>query len=362
MKRGILILIFLLIPSVHALGISPAIVELDFKSDEIIEITYKVSSDYAEQRIVPFVLGDLAEYVKLDRDELFGSGIFTARINFPSSIDKPGPHTISIGVEEAPRDEGAIGTIVRVIGIVKVYVPYPGRYAEGSLKIEDGNVDEIIPLEVSVINRGKEDLNVDVNVLFLDGLGERKGSLDFEPFFLISGQEKIFRGEFDTMGFKAGNYMAEAYINYGEELMINKSFRIGSLFVNITNFTTELPKGGIQRFAVNIESLWNDNLEEVYADVNISNDFESIVFRTPSEDLSAWGKKNLIGFIDTTQLTGDYKTEVVLSYLGEQNSVYGTLKIKEFNLTYAIIAGVIVILVIIIGIWLYRKRFKSGKR
>jgi len=358
----LLLFLFFFVNNSSALGISPAVVNLDFKPGEKIEIDYKVSSDFSDQRIIVFTKGDLAEHVKLSTNELTGSGMFRATITLPDSIDKPGPHTISIGVEEAPNEGGAIGTLVRVIGVVKVFVPYPGKYAEAELKIGDGNIDENIPFEVYVVNRGREDINVDVNLLFIDGLGERVGTMQFPSHLMASGQEKTFKGTLNTEGYKPGNYMAEAYINYGDELMTNKSFRIGSLFVNITNFTTELKKEGIQRFSIDIESMWNENIKEVFADVNISNEFESITFRTPSEELNAWNRKTLVGFLDTSTLEGEYKTEITLNYLGEQTVTYGTFRIKEFNLIYLMIGIIIVLIGVIVFFVRNRKAFNPRKK
>lgn len=359
----IVVLFILLAKEAYALGISPAIVELDFNPGEKVEIDYIVTADNIQQ-IRTFVKGDLAEYVKLSKDELTGSGSFKALISLPPTLGKPGKHTISIGVEEVPGREGAIGAVVRVIAVANVFMPYPGKYAEATLNIPDGNVGESIPVEVSVINRGSEGLNVGVNVFIFDGNRNQAGSVPFSPEFISSGQEKIFKEFINTAGYKPGSYMAEAKIEYGEELALNRTFRIGSLFVNISNFTQKLPKDGIQRFVINIESMWNDNIGEVFADVNISNDAESITFRTPSVKLNAWENKMLEGFLDTEELEGEYDSEIVLNYLGGQTVANGKLKVSKLSraIVIVIVAAAIILLAALYLFIRNRKKFKHKNK
>jgi len=46
---------------------------------------------------------------------------------------------------------------------------------------------------------------VDVNLLFIDGLGERVGTMQFPSHLMASGQEKTFKGTLNTEGYKPGN-------------------------------------------------------------------------------------------------------------------------------------------------------------
>src|SRR3989338_11623617 len=243
-KRELLLifLFVLLLNEVSALGISPAIGEIDFLPGGTREITYSVYTEDPAAEIEVFAGGDLLEYVILSEKKLIGGGNFKFSIKFPDNIDRPGLHKIGIGAREVSglNEDEFIGTKVEIIGVVKVNVPYPVKYVEIDLNIKDGNNDGGIPLEVSVSNKGKENLDVNAHVEFYENVGNfRKGKMVydmlFRPFFLEAGKDKSLKKGLNTTDFKAGNYIAEAVVNYGDEVRVNRTFRIGSLFVNITN-------------------------------------------------------------------------------------------------------------------------------
>lgn len=347
-----------------SLGISPAKREIAFTPGEVIELGYKVYSDNPEEIIDLFLGGDLEQYARLDKDTLTGTGSFKVFITLPDNLDSPGMHTISVGAKQRPREDQFIGTVVDIRSTIYVFAPYPGRYAEIELFVPDGNIDEQIPIEVKVINRGKEDLNVAVNVDFFNEKGEILFSMPFTPVLMGQSDEKYFRKFLDTSGYLPGNYLADAEAVYGtseDKSSANRSFRIGSLFVNITNFTESLPRKGIQKFIINIENKWNGEIREVYADVNLTNGVENITFRTPSTDLSPWNNGALTGFLDTDELEGEYTTYIVLSYAGQQTIASGKLVIEEFNLIMLVIIGIIALAIIAYLAYRLRKKFKNRK-
>jgi hypothetical protein len=168
--------------------------------------------------------------------------------------------------------------------------------------------------------------------------------MNFGNFELEQNGEKLFQRYLNATGLKHGAYLANAFVDYGYRQAINKTFRIGGLFVNITNFTREIQKGGWNKFYVGVESMWNDNIPEVYADINISNSTFSLTLRTPPSDLAKWEAKNLEGFVDTSGLAGEYKSEIAISYVGQKNYASGALSIIEGSGT-----GMIVIIAVVAG-------------
>ena len=359
-----------------ALGISPAILDLDFVPGGEYEITYHVISDDPSLEIEVYAGGDFAGYVTLSEKTIIGSGDFKVKIKLPYSIDKPGEHRIGIGARAKPTESQFIGTAIDISGNIKFFVPYPGRYAEVELNILNGNVNDEIPVEAHVINRGVEGLNINTDIRFFEENGRLVYDMPFTPVYLASKEDRYFRKYFNTTGYKPGNYLAEAIVDYGDIVKVNRTFRIGSLFVNITNFTEKLQQGGIQKFIINIESRWNDNLNEVYADVNISNATKSIEFRTPSARLGGWQKETLTGFLDTEGMAGQYKTEIALNYAGQKSFASGWLNIIKpgLEITYIIfgIIGIIILFAIIFIIWRIKrisiskiwinKKVSGGKR
>lgn len=349
--KGFLAAIFLILllqSASAALGIAPAIVELNFVSGGEYELNYNALSDSTS--IVDIsVTGDLAEYAELSTDTLQGGGSFKVKIKFPENVDVPGEHRLGIWLKERPPENKFIGTAINIQGAIIIRVPYPGKYVVGSLNIPDGNINEEIPVEARVINRGKDNLNVDLEIRFFTEDGKFIENMPFERVLIESAQDRYFRKFLNTSNFQPGNYIADALIQFGDEVRVNDTFKVGSLFVNVTNYTLELPSGGIQKFFMEIESRWNGNIKDVYADVNISNSTSSVRFRTPSESLSAWEKGDLAGFLDTTGFEGKYNSEITLNYDGESNSVFGELLILKNGLSLGfVLAGVILLLALIL--------------
>ncbi len=345
-----------------SLGISPAIKDITFVPNAEHEIVFYIVSDDFKKKVDIYVEGDLANYTRLSKTEATGSDSFTLYIKFPDSVERPGLHGISVGVRERAPENAFIGTVIDIISSVRVFVPYPGRYAEGSLNVPDGNVDELLPVELYVINRGRENIEFSPSIKFLNAQEDVMSIMEFEPVSLRTGEERYFRKYLITSGFKQGLYTAEAAVDYGELLLINRSFRIGSLDVQIVNFTTRLSKGGIQKFLVDINSRWNNRIDEIYAEVNVSNLSSSIVFRTPSLDLAPWSSQTLVGFLDTEFMEGEYKTEIELSYQGSNTYASGVLFVyRKTNYTFVVIGAVIVIALAFWLAWKIRKKSKKKK-
>jgi len=166
MKKGffvlgvVCLLIFNILPFVEsALGITPAIKEIDFTPGFSTSFDYKVKADLGKE-ITLYAEGELAKYVSFDTTVSNGSGNFKVDINLPNEIEKPGEHKIYIVVEEAIDEElVAIGTRIIIKGVIKVYVPYPGRYLEiSSFESNDANIGDSVYFELNIKNFGKEDV------------------------------------------------------------------------------------------------------------------------------------------------------------------------------------------------------------
>lgn len=362
-KRVIFTFIFIIIFSEYvnaALGISPAIVEINFVPREEHEIIYSAISDNPEKELDIYVSGDLAEYAKLSTDKLIGPGNFKVKLKLPDKIEKPGMHLIGVGIKEKPSETEFIGTAINIAGIIKIFVPYPWRYVEATMEINNGNIDDEIPLEIRVKNMGKENLSVNIETNFFTEDGKFVDKMDFNSVVIESAQNRYFRKFLNTTGWRAGNYFGESIIDYGGILKINDSFKIGSLFVDVINFTDKLPQGGIQKFFINIESKWNTNIENVYADVDIINSTKTVSFRTPLIELAPWERAILTGYVDTTGMNGEYNTDIVLNFMGEKNSAKGRLIIFKDGVNYTLIIwgalGILILIIVILIIIAKRKR------
>ncbi len=359
MKKLVLFLLVIVLFSNFtsaALGISPAIVEINFVPGAEHTLKFNIISDDPLQEIEVFLDGDFSEYSSLSKTELVGGDFVIVQIKLPYTANKPGFHSLTIGAKTVPSETSFLGTAIDIRVPMKIFVPYPGRYVEGQLNLPDSNVGEEIPVELHVINRGKENLFVKPDIDFLSEEGDIISSLTFKQVQINTTGERYFRKFLNTSEFKPGNYLAKAIIDYGEIIEINRTFRIGSLFVDIVNFTKELPEGGIQRYYIDIESKWNNNLGEVFADVVIFNDLENFPFRTPSVELKAWNKETLEGFLDTRDLDGEYDVNITLHYRDQTNFVTGKLLINPKSFNVLILTSLSVILLLIVIFILLRRK------
>ncbi|GEM_PF-1555350 len=360
---GIFIVFFLSAGYVTSLGISPAVYEIDFSPGEVFEIDYKVSSDSDNEKIRVFVEGDLDYIVELDKKELNPGEGFKAKLTMPDRIETSGVNRLYIGVESVPKEGGTLGTSIKIKSVVKIFAPYPGKYLEGYLEVPDGNVGDVLPIELFVINRGTERADFTPEVNFFES-GNIVGKVKFDSVSLETNQEKKFQDFLNVEGYRPGDYFAEVAIDHGKGFYFNDSFRIGSLYVKVINYTSEVKKGGIERFNVAIESNWNGVLEDVFADVNLSTQDESFFFRTPSVVLNPWETKTLTGFIDTTELEGEYDAEIVLNYDGEKTVVEGKVYIRKTNFVFLVlfISGLFILaLVVFIVAYKVKNRKKDRK-
>ncbi|MEK6908801.1 MAG: hypothetical protein AABX23_01980 [Nanoarchaeota archaeon] len=365
-KSALVLLFIFSISYVSALGISPAIKNIDFVPGQEVNITFYVL-DAVEYSTYDVGIrgGDLADYSSLNVDSVKGNGVFILTIKFPTDFDKPGTSTISVSVKERPSESSFINTVVEVGSTVKTFVPYPGYYGDLSLSIPDGNVDENIPVELHVINRGDNPLNIEsVFVDFVSGDGNAVKKIEFTPVNIPIFGERYFRKYLDTTGIVPGNYIGRARVSYeGITREVNKSFRVGSLFVNITNFTNYVLGGGIQKFYVTLENKWNSKVLGAYVDVNLTNDIYSMVFRTPSIDLEPWEEKVIESYLDTDNLEGKYNLFLNASYHGQSTFIYGSLFVgKDYSLIIYSVSAIVAIIFFIVLYFILKRLFFRNKR
>jgi len=109
-------------------GVSPGMYEIDFEP----KATYRCAFSFIFDEGIKsdtYIEGDLAKYVTISADELVGSGSVIVTMEFPEQIEIPGEHIIYIGAMQNPGSGGGVGIIGNVRGVIKVRVPYPGKYA-----------------------------------------------------------------------------------------------------------------------------------------------------------------------------------------------------------------------------------------
>ena len=364
-----------IITSISALGVSPAKQEYNFQPNLKGSIEYKAFGVSQDMELEVFVEGDLAEYVELSKTKLTGGGNFVVLLDLPEKIEVPGRHLIYIGVKEKVDPEliqGTVGTSVTIKVAIIINVPYPGRYIEASLVGENANINEPIQFELSLTSKGTEDVEVSPRIEI-----SSKDKIIETLYFtnrLIKSQENIgLKKTLETVGYNPGTYLATAVVDYGTIVLSKVDFKIGELTIEITNHTDKILLGGVKRFEIEIESGWNNNIENAYAKVDFFNESGKITeFKTSPTSLSPWEKKTIEGFFDTSDfIESTYNANITMVYYGTadmsktSNKVVSVQFIKESELNVtliAIIGAIILIIVMIIIITILIIKKKNDKK
>lgn len=354
--------------SVYALGMGPAKTEVSFVPNYEFSIDYIVIDIPSNQELEVYAKGDLEEYAKFDKTNLTGEGGFKATIKLPNTIAKPGENKLFIGVKESKSSGGGIATKIAVEALIVVIVPYPGKYAEISFSANNANVGEPINFVVGVNNLGKEDITAKTDIEIYSG-EEIIETLDLGVKDIKTQTSESFEKDVSTADYKPGPYKAIATVDYGKIAKAEREFKIGTLFFNITNWTSEVERGKINPFYIEIESLWNSQIENIYAEVNVTNLEESVdFFKTPSVSLGPWQKTVLKSYLNAEKLnTGDYKAHIELFYADKTTSKMVDIKVVESGLLGLIKSNIVLIilivaLVVLIIYFFWRRYGNKGKK
>jgi len=373
-KRGklfviLLFLVLFIIQYVSSLGVSPPKKEYNFEPGLEQTINFYVFEDNPNRALEIYVLGNLSEYITVDKNEMIGGGQFIVTLKLPNSIDIPGRHRILIGVRQKIDDElvqGNIGTAIAIQVPIYINVPYPGRYLSLDLTGNDVNVGDPITFKLDIKSYGTEDLTVAPKIEIRAQQGEVKDTLFFQERVIRSQEVLNLKKILDTTNLNPGNYKAVAIVDYGVITTDEFDFRIGNLFIDIINYSSVFTIGKLEQFNVEVESGWNNNIDGVYADISIFNSSGVIEsFKTTTASLTPWEKKIISGYFDTNKfLEGVYETNISLTYFGKDQGKTTSKSIKvvfykKASLTIWYVLGgsglVLIILLLIIKVFFLKK-------
>lgn len=363
-KIGVLFLLVLaLFPLASSMGLSPAKIDVNFIPN--LDTTFKYKVFAGDQDVELYVEGDLSDYVILSKNLTTGIDNFDVRLKLPLTIEEPGLHRLLIGAREVKKASGGLGVAIDVRAVIYVHVPYPGQYVELDLKKQDGNIGEEIEFILSITNLGQE------NIITSSKIEIYSQEQIVEGFALgvneiISQETKKLTYVLNTSSYSPGLYRVLGIVDYGKMAFAESEFKLGDLLVNVISVTSRVKKGAISKFFVEAESIWNNKIKDIYANVSVGKEGGIIQsFKTPSETLEPWEKRKLEGYIDTTDIeTGEYDVKTILHYEGKTTEYNSKLKIGGIELWVYILIGVVVLALAIVLILIRKKllRFVRKRR
>ena len=279
--RNIGIAIFLILSllpiGAYAIGISPSRVIIDFEPgyEETIEY-FVLNQGDAVLNAVIYASGDLSEHITLSRNSVTvqpgQKEYFSVTLKLPEELS-PGRHDNRIGAREAgPAGGGTVAALAAVESQLWIDAPYPGKYIEASLDAANAAVNEIAEFTLTITNKGSEDLSrVSATIdIYNKGTNEKVGSIGAGETSIISGESAELKASW--RGTQTGAYKAVATVSYdGSTKTVEDDFKIGDLLVNIVDIRSDdIPAGSIGKISIDIDSLWNEDIEDVYAQVVIN--------------------------------------------------------------------------------------------
>jgi len=370
-----------MIPISYGIGVGLYTTEVNFEPNLNANYEGLVTNNVGEDiRVMMKVKGELAEYVTFGQEYMeIPEGqvsIFTFNIKLPETI-KPGINVINIGAEDVTDSKGGgmINSKTAAFFPFKIRVPYPGKYIESSFSVPNIEENQTAVFNIDIVSRGKETIrNIDGIIEIFDG-EDKIDVLSVGPLSdVVPGESETMKAEWDSTGHAIGNYRAKAKIDYDdEELEMITSFNIGSLLLEIIDYTREVYKNEINQFDIDIQSYWNDAIEGVYGQITVDDQkIETLKIR-----VEGWGKPKLIAYLDTTNLElGEQDADMKVYYGDKISREMGKVTVlperekiieKPSNISPITVLLVAIIMLLIVGnsllvIYFVRQRRTSKRK
>jgi len=362
------LLIFLCSDVLAVAGVTPASYEIKFKPGLKQAFSFDFFSD-TNSNFEIYAEGDLADYVTFDKKNLIGGGKVGVLLELPNEIDPPGLHRLLIGARQLPDKKAGITFASNIRAVIKVDVPYPGKYAEMEFLVSNANINEPINFKIKITNKGRESINTNTYIDVFNGKKQLE-TLNLESYTLLPDEIIELEKNLSTENYKAGDYLAVANVDYEVKTLKRESkFRLGELRVEINDVTRNFKPLRINPMEIAIESFWNDPIDYLYANVSILD--SNISFLTPYVKVSPWQQTTLVGYFDTSTLTKkSFKAQVTLFYNNLTTQKTFNLRIvedpKPINYVLVALIALIVILLlslVLLAFWVSRlaKRIQPKK-
>jgi len=358
---GILLVMAILMPSAQAIGVTPGMKTIDFSPGlkQTAEFTI-LNNEHKRFNALLYVEDELKDYVKLDKTiieftEEMNSQSYTYTIELPREIEEPGDHFARIIIMELPPDMGIEGGKTKVLGTVavahllKVKVPFPGKFAKTELRVIESEPGEVTTFYVKGYNLGEQDIaNAVASIDILGPTNEKIVTLESESKSIKSKttEEFIIPWEADV---NAGMYHAVVTLRYDDRIArMEKNFGVGNLRIDLRGVTVkDYRLGGVAKFNIDIESKWNEKIAGVYGEIDIMDPNGDIIanFKSASTDIEPLGRATIYAYWDTEGVEkGTYKALLTLHYSGQvtETELEVTLNFDSIDTRIPGLAGAVV--------------------
>jgi len=308
-----------------AVSIMPAKQTINFQPNSVHYFDFTIGG---AERIESYITGDLQEYAELiDRNQKGPGRTITVKLRFPETLPS-GEHRILVGAQQYVESQSStIGGLARIQSPIYVIVPYPGVFLEAGLSTGNINEGETAKISATVENKGTpraDDVQVKTEIITPDNtiaqVMSKRGPVEGES-------STRFDFEWNSAGYAPGPYKARATITYKDKTITKETaFTIGTLSVIVNSHTKDLKAGTINPFDIELESKWNREIKNVFAEVKLENEMA----KTPTVSLAPLGRQKVTAYLDTAGMNlGEHGVTITINYEGRTSVERGTVTISE---------------------------------
>lgn len=369
----VIILVFFLVfysKEAYSFGIG-GLGESDFEFQPNLETELKFVALHRGSKYALHLEGPLSEYATLTEPVYVNddTDAFSVIFKFPESVDYRGKQEVKIVMGQDTTGSKGLGVALNIKKKIKINVPLYGKYVLFDLSSINANVGETIDIGLIAKNLGEDEVEKAYGVIdILNIYNETILTLTSEEKRIKSRERIVIYVPFNTTGYEAGNYRAEAILYWDDnQSKKDTAFKIGDLDVKILNYTKEVVKGEINNFNISVESGWNSRINNIYAEVKINENGNTLTsFSTPPIKLEAWEKSDLSSFLDARNLEAkEYDAEITVNYEGASTTGSGKVKVvKKFDLlnttNLIILLVAVIVILVFVNIFVFMRRKDSG--
>ncbi len=326
----------MIIQSVAGLSLSggpmPADVFYEYGTNKELTYRFGTNSHIQDYKIDLYTKSeyDITKFITVEPDYFKqmppGSGAdFKIKLDFFEEQIPPGRYDVLVIVKETETSSGAqIGALAQAAVRLRITAIYPTEYLNWGFSVEDANTGEDVNLKASITNWGEPYINdAVINYKIYDSNNDFIKEVTSDVMSVASKESSSTITSFSSEGMLPDDYLVRAKISYaGIENVQERKFRLGTKTVNINNITNKFFPESINVVEVDIESGWNDDIEEIKGSVEVLNDKEKITeFKLQETSLKKWRKGIMRGYFETFGIPkGEYKAKVKLNYGDSSNS------------------------------------------
>ena len=306
-----------------ALGVRPAkTIMLSEETDKLDGTFWIVNNDHMAFSAKVYTEGEMAQFIELktkDKDLVFREDTDALPVEFKIELKKdqvpPGESAANIIVEQMLDSASANTISAKIVLKHKIIIqgPFPDKYISAKLNFFESG--DNIRMVSEVKNLGKLDIAQLQTKFYVNDKEQKEHVLETEKTSLKTDENKLLDANIERDLFQTGEFQVSAVTTYDDQKVeVIKNLVLGQPGVDITYFDKFFVANKINQYSMELLNLWNNEIRNVFVDVDIKKDQEKIDnFRTKSIDLQSLASGQIKDYLDEKS-PGEYSFEMAVNF------------------------------------------------